>query len=347
MSLPGPEWVLTTIPEQIPVRATDPSAGYGSGTCKNVSGNRCTVGLLNFTSPAPGGTVTFQLSTHLAGAVFRLTYIDTEFIQPMMIAGGSMQSDVFYDGPCRAPECRPEGKINPTEAGAKRDAFTGKSSSKLLSYKITDTYVTTTVQAAYYGGGSPGGPYGSFPQPSDTKISKKIRYLGRPGEIEYAVTYDLEKTQTGCLFEVLATWIPVASSETIYAYTPTKGGDKWHYWTDANAKFGDGQDHIYAPTGMVTTTKDGKRAWGVVPVGAPKQGNLQFKCMMRAARDVTDNWKKFNVSTHAGDTPLKGKYTWTFRMFFGPLEDVAAKTREAVLRVAHAGGPDYQASGFD
>lgn len=346
MSLPGPEWVLTTIPESIPIRTTDPSAGSASGACKTPNG-RCTVGLLNFSSPAPGGRVTFQLSTHLAGAVFRLTYIDTEFIQPMMIAGGSLQSDVFYDGPCKAPECRPEGKINPTEAGAKRDAFTGKSTSRLLSYKITDTYVTTTVLAAYYGGGSPGGPYGSFPQPSDTKISKTIKYLGTPGEIEYAVTYEFSKKQTGALFEVLAGWIPNASSETFYAYTP-RGGDKWYYWADANAKFGDGNDHIIAPAGLVTTTKDGERAWGIVPVMVPKQGSTQLKCLMRAGKDTTDNWKKIGISTHGNDKfPLDATtYTWKFRMFFGPLEDVAQKVRETVLRVAYADGPDYKASGF-
>lgn len=341
MSLPGPEWVLTTMPEQIPIRTTDPSAGYGSGECKTPD-RTCTVGVLNFTAPAPGGTVTFQLSTHLAGAVFRITYIDTEFIQPMMITGGSLQSDVFYDGKCVddvGSECPKSWKLNPTEAGTKKDAFTGESTSKLLSYKITNTYVTTTVQAAYY--------FGAMPQPSDTKISKKIRYLGRPGDIEYTVTFDLAKTQTGCLFEVLAGWIPTASSETIYAYSPIKGGDKWFYWADANAKFGDGEDHLVSPAGMVTTTKDGKRAWGVVPIGVPKHGDLQFKCLMRAGRDTTDEWKKFSVMTHAGDTPLRGDYTWTFRMFFGSLADVAEKTREAVLRVAHAGGPDHRTSGFD
>lgn len=337
MNLPGPDWVLTIMPPEIPIRTTDPAAGRASTTCK---GGPCTVGLLNFSSPAPGGPVRFQMSTHLSGAVFRITYIDTEFIQPMMIAGGSLQSDVFYDGVCEPP-CRPEGKgkINPTEAGAQVDAFTGKSSSRLLSYKITDTYVTTTVLGAYYfGGGTAAKP---MAQPSDTKISKRIEYLGTPGEFEYTVTFEFSKKQTGALFEVLAGWIPNASSETIYAYS-TRGGDKWHYWLDANKEFGDGQDHLIAPVGMVTTTRDGKRAWGVVPVRAPKHGDTQLKCLMRAGRDVTDSWKKFSVVSHGNDAyPLEAiRYTWSFRMFFGPLNDVASKVRETVLRVAHAGGPD-------
>lgn len=351
MSTPGKEWIETTLPMEYELRKGNAAAGKAKMVCRDDQTKKlgpCTVGLLDFVSKASDGkTLTFQLSTHLAGGIFRVVYDDTELVYPMMITGGSLQSDVYYDGECELP-CQPHGKLNPTENGSTYDRYTGKSSSRLLSYEKSSDYVKTSVLGAYFSGGGTN-PL-TFPQPSDVKISKTIRYLS-PGEFNYSVTFEFPSPITGALFVVHAGWIPDVSSALTYAYVPRKGGDAWYDIKDAMDKFAVSKHHLMSPFGIVMSTEDGERAFGFVPIRAPKQNGVQLKCRLRAGVDEPgwsqNGWKKFNIISATVDDALDaGTYTWTTRMFFGSLQDVQDNVRRVAMIVDQNDGPDDLASGF-
>lgn len=290
-------------------------------------GRTCTFGIYRLVGEAPGGAVTFELSTHLAGGVYRVTYKGKEFVNPVAIVGASMQTATVYDE---------WGSSNPTEGGTgDLDSFTEKSSSRMLELRGNGTTaVYTAVQAANFN--QPGKKLkwgkttGNTTVLSDTLMAKRIEHLG-DGVFEYTVgiTIPASGRHWYMLPEVLCCWTPREQAAVMQVLR----GGSWHDAPDKPAQL------YFADTvgpkfprhdGFVTATRDGTAAMGVKIMDWPR--GRRFEHARYGTPESKPTWRKWSVTQRLGDakgndrTPLPaGQYTWKIRLFFGDLRTVQSR----------------------
>ena len=284
--------------------------------CHSSSGQiqNCTFGLFRLSGSGPAGPVVVTLSSHLAGGIYTLSYAGTNFVQPMAITGGSMQSDIYLGG----------GVYNPTEAGSSADSLynTGKSTSKLLEMRADATRVYTSTQAAYWA--SPGvvdpahGHIPPYTNPvSDCVVSKLLEFVGN-GALDYTVVWTVpQQTVLQAMAEAYCGWVPFPASEIMQGYIDGTWSTLVNW---------DQQHPPHHPTAIVIASGDGTRAMALVLRQWPSLPSwaLDAYPMFGAGEvNVASQWRKWNITHPMTSKALQGgNYTWKMRLFFGTLAGV-------------------------
>lgn len=272
----------------------------------------CRFGLYKIRGQASKGPVTITLSSHLSGGVFKVTYAGVEFVTPVAIVGGSMQTALVYDG---------KHEYNPTEAGCGNlDSFTGKSSSKLLALRGNDKAVYTSVQAAYFnqpGKVNAGIVTANKTVLSDTIMSKRIEFVGN-GVCEYTVEVrNPPNRHYFSLLEVLCCWCPRAACQKMEVLT----GGKWTTAPDQQALY-----FVDKTAGLAMSTADGGVAMGVKLLAYPQGGRWELP--RYGTPQSTNVWRKWSITQRIN--PRKDQsykipgmpYIWRMRLYFGTFTEV-------------------------
>lgn len=297
-------------------------------------GGPCVFGLYRVRGSAPGGDATFTLSTHLAGAVYKLTYRNKEFVNPVAIVGASMQTALVYDG---------YGEYNPTEAGCGDcDSFTERSSSKLLEFRAGPSAAYTAVQAAYFN--QPGKKIkwdkvtGNKTLISDTVISKRIEFVAH-GVADYTIGIRVPDDKYWYLMpEVLCVWNP---RETSHSLRVLRDGT-WESAPDGSKRvYYVGDVGRYKRTGgLAIGTKSGDVALGVHLLDYPR-GPMWESPRYGTPLD-TPTWRKWSI-THRLNPKMDKSYripgavyTWKIRMYFGDMDTVTKLVAAAAQAAQNA-----------
>jgi hypothetical protein len=272
----------------------------------------CVFGLYTISGAAAGGAVSVQLSSHLSGAVFRVTYRGVDFVNPVAIVGGSMQTALVYDG---------KGQYNPTEAGAGNlDSFTGKSSSKLLSLRGNGRAAYTSTQAAYFnepGKVSKGIMTGNRTVLSDTVMSKRLEFVG-DGACDYTIQVrNPANRHYFSLLEVLCCWTPRAACRQMQVLV----GGAWQTAPDTLKLY-----FVPNARGLAMSTADGGTAMGVKLLSYPSGG--RWEAPRYGTPQSNAVWRKWSITQRIN--PNKDQsfripgtpFTWRIRLFFGTLASV-------------------------
>jgi len=278
-----------------------------------------------------GKKVTVELSTHLGGAVYKLSYDGVDFVLPVAIVGASLQTAMSFD--IRPQLGMTNEQYNPTEGGVSTDSFTGRSSSKILELRGNDTTVYTRSIPAYF---RPPGyllidkrtgkrtlPAVNKTVLSEVELSKRIEFINET-TLEYTVNLNIPEGHYFSQIEVLACWVPTASSErrsvlqNNFWKTPKNNEI---FWVKS------GKTRTY---GIINSTADGKHAWGVVLLDWPKtvENGPALDIPRYRFEGESKSWRKFNIVQRFGtnknfDTPIPGGiYGWKFRFYFGTMDEV-------------------------
>lgn len=282
--------------------------------CRKAGGD-CRFGLYRIRGQAAKGAVVVTLSSHLSGAVFKVTYAGVEFVNPVAIVGASMQTALVYDG---------KHEYNPTEAGCGDcDSFTGKSSSRLLAMRGTGRAVYTSTRAAYFNPPGKATPSSGIVTAnktvlSDTVISKRLEFVG-PGTCEYTVEVrNPPNKHWFSLLEVLCCWCPRAACKKMEVLT----GGRWTEAPDKPAVL----YFVDKTAGLAMATADGAVAMGVKllawPQGdrweTPRYGTPHSSAIWRKW-SITQRWNpKKDQSVRLAGTP----FVWRIRLYFGSFAEV-------------------------
>lgn len=275
--------------------------------------NACVFGLCRLAGRAPGGDVTVTLSSHLGGAVYKLTYGGVEFVDPVPIVGASMQTALVFDG---------KGEYNPTEGGnGELDSFTGKSSTQILEAWAGDRAVSTSARLAYFL--RPGtGSARHTGIVSDVVLSKRVEFVD-VGVLDYTVSLAFPGDKHYfSLVEVLATWVPVDACRQMVVHS----GGGWRSFVLDELYWAEGTRQGPASSGLVLGVADGSVAMGVALLEWPRGG--QWESPRFSMPDTDPRWRKWSIVQRIG-LPSKPSFripaqtaTWKIRMYFGSVEQV-------------------------
>jgi len=286
-----------------------------------------------------GKKVMVQLSTHLGGAVYRLTYDGVDFVLPVAIVGASMQTAMSFD--IRPQLGMTNEQYNPTEGGTSTDSFTGRSSSKILELRANDNAVYTRSIPAYF---RPPGyllidkrtgkrtlPAVNKTVLSEVEFSKRIEFIDDT-TLEYTINLNIPKGHYFSQVEALACWVPTAASEQ----RSVLQNDGWKtpknkeiFWVKS------GKTRTY---GIINATASGKHAWGVVLTDWPKtvENGPPLDSPRYTFEGESKTWRKINIVQRLGSrtnfsTPIpEGVYGWTFRFYFGTMQSVRSKLEKLI-----------------
>jgi len=278
--------------------------------------------------------VTVQLSTHIGGAVYRLSYDGVDFVLPVAIVGASLQTAMSFD--IRPQLGMSNEMYNPTEGGMSTDSFTGKSSSKILELRANDNAVYTRSIPAYF---RPPGyllvdkrtgkrtlKVANRTVLSNVELSKRIEFIDET-TLDYSMSLNIPSGHYFSQVEVLACWVPIASSEN----RSVLQNDGWKtpknteiFWVKS------GKTRTY---GIINATSDRKRAWGVMLLEYPQSvvNGPPLDVPRYTFESESSTWRKFNIVQRLGSNknfsvPLpEGMYGWRFRFIFGTMDDVKSK----------------------
>jgi hypothetical protein len=278
-----------------------------------------------------GKKVTVELSTHLGGAVYKLSYDGVDFVLPVAIVGASMQTAMSFD--IRPQLGMANEQYNPTEGGTSTDSFTGRSSSKILELRGNDTTVYTRSTPAYF---RPPGylltdkrtgkrtlPVLNKTILSKVELSKRIEFINDT-TLEYTVNLNIPEGRYFSQIEVLACWVPTAASKQ----RSVLQNDGWKtpknneiFWVKS------GKTQTY---GIINATADKKHAWGVVLTDWPKtvENGPAIDIPRYRFEGESNTWRKFNIVQRLGSnknfsTPIPGgMYGWKIRFYFGTMQEV-------------------------
>ena len=278
-----------------------------------------------------GKKVTVELSTHLGGAVYKLTYDGVDFVLPVAIVGASLQTAMSFD--IRPQLGMSNEQYNPTEGGASTDSFTGRSSSKILELRANNNAVYTRSIPAYF---RPPGYLLIDKRTgkrtlqavnktvlSDVELSKRIEFVNET-TLEYIVNLNIPEGHYFSQVEVLACWVPTAASES----RSELQNEGWKtpknneiFWVKS------GKTRTY---GIIHSTIDGKHAWGVVLLDWPKtvENGPDLDIPRYRFEGESKTWRKINIVQRLGSnqnfsTPIPGGvYGWKFRFYFGTMIEV-------------------------
>ena len=278
--------------------------------------------------------MTVQLSTHIGGAVYRLSYDGVDFVLPVAIVGASLQTAMSFD--IRPQLGMSNEMYNPTEGGMSTDSFTGKSSSKILELRANDNAVYTRSIPAYF---RPPGyllvdkrtgkrtlKVANKTVLSNVELSKRIEFIDET-TLDYSVSLNIPSGHYFSQVEVLACWVPIASSEN----RSVLQNDGWKtpknteiFWVKS------GKTQTY---GIINATSDRKRAWGVMLLEYPQSvvNGPSLDMPRYTFESESSTWRKFNIVQRLGSNknfsmPLpEGMYGWRFRFIFGTMDDVKSK----------------------
>jgi hypothetical protein len=278
-----------------------------------------------------GKKVTVELSTHLGGAVYKLSYDGVDFVLPVAIVGASLQTAMSFD--IRPQLGMTNEQYNPTEGGMSTDSFTGRSSSKILELRAATNAVYTRSTPAYF---RPPGyllidkrtgkrtlQVVNKTVLSEVELSKRIEFVNDT-TLDYSVNLNIPEGHYFSQVEVLACWVPTAASEQRSVLqndgwkTPKK---KEIFWVSS------GKTRTY---GIINATADGKYAWGVVLLDWPKtvENGPPLDIPRYTFEGESNTWRKINIVQRLGSnknfsTPIPGGvYGWKFRFYFGTMQDV-------------------------
>ena len=326
---PGPSFGGSDLPKRS--IATSYVKTATEHTCKEPI-RKCRFGLFSISGVANDGTpIKFILSDHLAGAVYRVVYGDTDFVQPVPIVGASLQTALSFD-------IRKGGsneQYNPTEAGCEGlDSFRERSSSKMRVLRAKDNAVFTQTRPAYFK--APGtflenrDPEG-LPIPvlnktvlSEVIHSKRIEFMG-PGEVDYHVRLAIPDKHYASQVEVMACWVPRANANRAMLYhngewkAPDDIGKPGPYYVNSLG--------ISRTGGLVVAPDTPDRAMGVMLLDWPR-GAICTPPTYNIFR--SERTMKWNVVQRFGDpenytVKIPGaQLSWKFRFVFGTLEEVKA-----------------------
>jgi hypothetical protein len=226
-------------------------------------------------------------------------------------------------------------QYNPTEGGVSTDSFTGRSSSKILELRGNDTTVYTRSIPAYF---RPPGyllidkrtgkrtlPAVNKTVLSEVELSKRIEFINET-TLEYTVNLNIPEGHYFSQIEVLACWVPTASSERRSVLqndgwkTPTNNEI---FWVKS------GKTRTY---GIINATADGKHAWGVVLLDWPKtvENGPALDTPRYRFEGESKTWRKINIVQRMGSNKNfstlipGGNYGWKFRFYFGTMGEVRA-----------------------
>lgn len=295
-------------------------------TCKEPI-RKCKFGLLKIAGADENGVpIEFVLSDHLAGAVYRIVYGGLDFIQPMPIVGGSMQTALSFD-------IRKGGRneqYNPTEAGCEKlDSFREKSSSVMRALRGNASAVFTQVRPAYFKApGSmlenkdPAGP--PIPVLNTTLLSevihsKRIEFVA-PGVVDYHVKLHIPDKHYFSQVEFVAGWVPAAASAQTLMYQNDA-------WTAAKGPANVNSKGVQRTGGMALATADGSKAMGVALLDWPRGAiaSPPYYNFFPSERTMKFNvGQKFGSGENYTHKIPGGPLVWKVRFFFGTLEDVQA-----------------------
>lgn len=277
----------------------------------------CTFGLYRLSVPAPGGAAVFTLSTHLSGAIYKLTYRGKEFVNPVPIVGASMQTALTFDS---------NPMLNPTEAGCGDcDSFTAKSTSKLLDFRASSKATYTSVKPAQFTPQER--PFRPETQLADCLIERRIEAVAHgTADMTIGVTVPPQK-HWHCILEVLCNWNPVETSEVMEVFQ----NGRWSAMSQENAK-------KYEPSlyyldfkgnrtdGILTATADRAVCLGIRVLGTPTgQKWASARYGTPASRDAWRKWSVTHVINARKDQSYRipgGRYTWKIRFYFGDVDGV-------------------------
>ena len=275
--------------------------------------------------------VVIQLSTHLGGAVYKMTYDGVDFVLPVAIVGASLQTAMSFD--IRPQLGMTNEQYNPTEGGTSTGSFTGRSSSKILDLRASNTAVYTRSIPAYF---RPPGYLLIDKRTgkrtlsavnktvlSNVELSKRIEFIDDT-TLEYTMNLNIPTGHYFSQVEVLACWVPTAASEQ----RSVLQNDGWKtpknneiFWVKS------GKTRTY---GVINATADGKHAWGIVLMDWPKmvENGPPLDTPRYTFEGESKTWRKINIVQRLGSrtnfsTPLPGgNYGWKLRFYFGTIQDV-------------------------
>ena len=162
---------------------------------------------------AGSSEIVMTTTTRLAGAIHSLRWNGREFIDSYD-HGRQLQSASSLDSDAPITPITAE-TFNPTEAGSRRDATGGTSSSRLLRMHVEPSALETTTQMAFWL--APGEKAGPSLAKSTTVLSnhlltKRVRigYKNLPHVISYDVTFQVPKGERHhqAVFEALTGYMP-------------------------------------------------------------------------------------------------------------------------------------------
>lgn len=286
--------------------------------------SRCSVGLFALGQDAYGAPISCVLSTHLAGAVYRLAYGGVDFVVPVAIVGASLQWSLSLDIRSGHNE-----QYNPTEAGCGTcDSFTGKSSSRLLEFRAAGTSAAyTRVQPAYFrapgtflrnkASGRMDVPVLNKTLLSDTLIEKRLEFTA-PGVLDMVAAITIPGGKHYFSLPNLACWTPPAAC----AHKLVLVSGAWQKATNTLYFVQRGAQ------GIVMATADGQRAMGVKLLEYPRGDPLFTSPGYNF--NTTPKWTQWTVRQAIGSRDNysrhipRGPYGYRIRFFFGNLERVKA-----------------------
>ena len=252
---------------------------------------------------AGSSEIVITTTARLAGAIHSLTWNGREFIDSTD-HGRQLQSASNLD--CGTPITAET--FNPTEAGSRRDGAGGKSSSRLLHWRVgPDSLQTLTQMAFWLAPGEKSGPNlaKNTTVLSDHLLTKRVRIGCRnlPHVIAYDVTFSLPagERHTHAVFEALTGYMPPAFEE-FRQFNPQTGELE---------PLSDGPGE--GPNPVVFTVTGGTHAMGIYapPQPAPNTvGPTYGRFRFRAEKVVKWNCV-FRVTDRNGIAP--GEYA--YRMF--------------------------------
>ena len=252
---------------------------------------------------AGSSEIVITTTARLAGAIHSLTWNGREFIDSSD-HGRQLQSASNLD--CGTPISAET--FNPTEAGSRRDGAGGKSSSRLLHWRVgSDSLQTLTQMAFWLVPGEKSGPNLAKNTTilSDHLLTKRVRIgcKNLPHVIAYDVTFSLPagERHTHAVFEALTGYMPPAFEE-FRQFNPQTGELE---------PLSDGPGE--GPNPVVFTVPGGTHAMGIYapPQPAPNAAGPTYgRFRFRAEKVVKWNCV-FRVTDRNGIAP--GEYA--YRMF--------------------------------
>jgi hypothetical protein len=283
---------------------------------------RCVFGLYKLVGAAPESDVTFMLSDHLAGAVYRVVYKGIDFVHPVAIVGASMQTALTYSAESYEAN-------NPTEAGNSEDSFSGKSSSKILEIRDNDRAVFTSTQAANFR--KPGalvkwGVRATNPTVlSDTIISKRIEHVDH-GVFDYVVNVTNPDNKFHFShISAVAVWTPRRACHGMYVLLD----GAWKVAVDAKSLYWLNHASLPQAGGLVMCDVSRQTAMGIVLLEYPTGPNWISPRYGTVASTAV--WRNWNITQRIGHPDVttyrvpRGPFGWRIRFFFGTLTDVQAR----------------------
>lgn len=262
--------------------------------------------------------IVIKTTSRLAGAIDSLTWNGKEFINSTD-HGRQLQSAANFDAGSRFTS----ETFNPTEAGSRFDGAGPKSTSKLLSLKVTGNRLETRTRMAFWlrpGEKSSGHPAKNTVNLSNHILTKRVTIgaRGLPNVIECVATFTVPEGEAHTY----------AQFEAVTGYMPAEFSKFWAYdvRTGKLVPLSDGPGEQHLPVILATPT--GSHAMGVYSDDQPSKGFERAGYgRFRFERQKVVKWNCVFRIRDAESGIKAGDYRYTSYVVVGSLDDVARSLR--------------------